>query len=106
MSDAEIPEAESDETGATPAPSSDLLGEITGAARIDFRSNVLVPLLAILSALIVGAVIIAFGDLDTLRLFRHPTAWPRCRARPACHRWRQFLVPGPVGPAKASRSRT
>lgn len=46
-----------------------LLEDITGAGRTGWRSNVLIPFLAIVSALIVGAIIIALGDLDTLRLW-------------------------------------
>jgi simple sugar transport system permease protein len=48
---------------------SELFSDITGVGRFDWRSNVLVPFLAIISALFVGALIIAFGDLDTLRLW-------------------------------------
>ena len=51
-------------------PEGSFFGDLTGAGRIDWRSNVLIPALAILSALIVGALIIALGDLDTLRLWR------------------------------------
>lgn len=44
--------------------------DITGAGRtFNWRANVLVPALAILSALIAGGIIIAFGDLDTLKLW-------------------------------------
>lgn len=50
-------------------PESSFFGDLTGAGRIDWRSNLLIPALAILSALIVGALIIALGDLDTLRLW-------------------------------------
>ncbi len=48
---------------------SDLFQDMTGAGRVDWRNNVLVPLLAIVSALIVGAFIIALGDLETLKLW-------------------------------------
>jgi simple sugar transport system permease protein len=48
---------------------SEFFSDLTGAGRVDWRNNVLVPILAILSALIVGALIIAFGDLDTLKLW-------------------------------------
>jgi len=48
---------------------SSLLTDMTGAGRVDWRNNILIPLLAILSALIVGAIIIAFSDVDTLRLW-------------------------------------
>ena len=48
---------------------STFFNEVTGASRVDWRSNVLVPFLAIVSALIVGALIIALGDLDTLKLW-------------------------------------
>ena len=44
--------------------------DLTGAgSTFNWRANVLVPLLAILSALIVGGIIIALGDLDTLKLW-------------------------------------
>ncbi|MBT8246239.1 MAG: ABC transporter permease [Acidimicrobiia bacterium] len=44
--------------------------DLTGAgSTFNWRANVLVPLLAILSALIAGGVIIALGDLDTLKLW-------------------------------------
>ncbi|MBT8215427.1 MAG: ABC transporter permease [Acidimicrobiia bacterium] len=44
--------------------------DLTGAgSQINWRANVLVPALAILSALIAGGIIIAFGDLDTLKLW-------------------------------------
>lgn len=44
--------------------------DLTGAgAGMDWRSNLVVPALAILSALIVGALIIAVSDLDTLKLW-------------------------------------
>ncbi len=52
-----------------PPERSAMLDEITGVQQVDWRSTVLIPALAVLSALIVGAVIIAFGDLDTLRLY-------------------------------------
>ncbi|CAN5470345.1 hypothetical protein BH24ACT7_BH24ACT7_20220 [soil metagenome] len=45
-----------------------LLDEFTGTG-LDWRSTIAVPALAIVSALIVGAVVIALGDLDTLRLW-------------------------------------
>lgn len=45
-----------------------LLDEFTGTG-LDWRSTIAVPVLAIVSALIVGAVVIALGDLDTLRLW-------------------------------------
>ena len=48
---------------------SDLFSDLTGVGRFDWRSNALVPFLAVVSALIVGALIIAFGDLDTLKLW-------------------------------------
>lgn len=51
----------------TPEPS-ELFKDVTGVGR-DWRSTLLVPILAIVSALIVGAVIMAFGDLETLRLW-------------------------------------
>ena len=44
--------------------------DLTGAgSQFNWRANVLVPALAILSALIAGGIIIAFGDLDTLKLW-------------------------------------
>ena len=52
-----------------PGRRSELFADITGAGRVDWRSNVLVPVLAIVSALIVGAIVIALGDLDTLKLW-------------------------------------
>lgn len=58
------PEQEPPEDGST------FLSDLTGAGRIDWRSNALIPFLAIVSALIVGAFIIALGDLDTIRLWR------------------------------------
>jgi ABC-type uncharacterized transport system permease subunit len=49
-----------------------LFREITGVG-VDWRSALLVPLLAVLTALIVGAVIIAVTDLEALRLWgSHP----------------------------------
>ena len=46
------------------------LRDLTGVGqRVNWRTNVVVPALAILSALIVGGIIIAFSDLDTLRLW-------------------------------------
>ncbi|MDJ0959100.1 MAG: ABC transporter permease [Acidimicrobiia bacterium] len=61
---AEQPSAETPSGGP-----SELFSDLTGVGRFDWRSNALVPLLAIISALIVGALIIAFGDLDTLKLW-------------------------------------
>jgi simple sugar transport system permease protein len=44
--------------------------DLTGAGKsFNWRANALVPALAILSALIVGGIIIALGDLDTLKLW-------------------------------------
>jgi simple sugar transport system permease protein len=44
--------------------------DLTGAgSTFNWRANVLVPALAIFSALIVGGIIIALGDLDTLKLW-------------------------------------
>lgn len=63
------------ENGPTPSPAekgpmSDLFKDVTGAGRqFNWRANVLVPALAILSALVAGGIIIAFGDLDTLKLW-------------------------------------
>jgi len=60
------------EPAAAPAPrpskrlGSRLFREITGVG-VDWRSALLVPLLAILTALIVGAIIIALTDIDALR---------------------------------------
>jgi ABC-type uncharacterized transport system permease subunit len=48
---------------------SEFFQDMTGVGRIDWRNNVLVPLLAVFSALVVGAIIIALGDLDTLKLW-------------------------------------
>jgi len=45
-----------------------LMAEITGVGA-GWRTNLLVPILAIVSALVVGAIIIALGDLDTLKLW-------------------------------------
>jgi general nucleoside transport system permease protein len=45
-----------------------LFREITGVG-VDWRSALLVPLLAVLTALIVGAIIIAVTDVDALRLW-------------------------------------
>ncbi len=60
-----IPPEVSDEEGM-----SAFFKDLTGAGqRFNWRANLLVPALAILSALIVGAVVIAFGDLDTLKLW-------------------------------------
>jgi ABC-type uncharacterized transport system permease subunit len=75
MTDDRQQDAGQDEAAAPPpGPPGDsggptLLDEVTGANRVDWRSNVLVPVLAIVSALIVGAIIIALGDLDTLKLW-------------------------------------
>ena len=75
MTDDSNQDSGADEEATPPAgPSEDSGGstffdEVTGANRVDWRSNVLVPFLAIVSALIVGALIIALGDLDTLKLW-------------------------------------
>jgi simple sugar transport system permease protein len=61
------PEQPSEETPS--GGRSELFSDLTGVGRFDWRSNALVPFLAIISALIVGALIIAFGDLDTLKLW-------------------------------------
>lgn len=64
----EAAEPESQEPASTSR--SDFFSDLTGAgARFDWRTNVLVPLLAVISALIIGALIVAFGDLDTLKLW-------------------------------------
>lgn len=60
------PEADQEPTEA----GSGFFADITGVGRIDWRSNLLIPLLAIVSAMIVGAFIIALGDLETIRLWR------------------------------------
>jgi simple sugar transport system permease protein len=66
---------ESQERGTeTPPPEgkrrSKLFEEITGVGQqFNWRSNLVIPALAILSALIVGAVIIALGDLNTLKMW-------------------------------------
>jgi simple sugar transport system permease protein len=65
---------ETDEAdGGDEAPSgsgpSELFSDLTGVGRFDWRSNALVPFLAVVSALAVGAIVIAFGDLDNLRLW-------------------------------------
>lgn len=69
MSDQEqtpVPTPEPDEKGGM----SRFFKDLTGAgSTFNWRANVLVPLLAILSALIAGGVIIALGDLDTLKLW-------------------------------------
>ena len=58
-----------DEPAAEEAEST-FFQDLTGAGqRINWRANALVPLLAIISALIVGGLIIAFSDLDTLKLW-------------------------------------
>jgi simple sugar transport system permease protein len=60
--------------GATPTEKqgglkgSRLFREITGVG-LDWRSALLVPLLAVLTALIVGAIIIAVTDIEALRLW-------------------------------------
>jgi simple sugar transport system permease protein len=56
-------------TESEPSGRSELFSDITGVGRFDWRSNLLVPVLAVVSALVVGAIIIAFGDLDTLKLW-------------------------------------
>lgn len=44
--------------------------DLTGVGqRVNWRTNLVIPLLAIFSALIVGGLIIAVSDLDTLRLW-------------------------------------
>jgi simple sugar transport system permease protein len=53
----------------TPDSRSSFSDDLTGARTVDWRSNVLVPLLAVVSALIVGAIIIALGEVDTLKLW-------------------------------------
>ena len=58
-----------DQDQDVPEESPGFFADVTGVGRIDWRSNVLIPLLAIVSALIVGAFIIALGDLETLRLW-------------------------------------
>ena len=63
MSDVEESETPESQTSA-------VFSDVTGVGRVDWRSTVLVPFLAVLSALVVGALIIALGDLDTLRLWR------------------------------------
>ncbi len=65
--DQAAPPPESEES--TESSRSELFSDLTGVGRFDWRSNALVPLLAIASALIIGALIIAFGDLDTLKLW-------------------------------------
>lgn len=61
------------ENGDVPAElslQSELMTDLTGAGGgFNWRSNILVPVLAVLSALIIGALVIAFGDLDTLKLW-------------------------------------
>jgi simple sugar transport system permease protein len=52
-----------------PDEGSSFAADVTGVGRMDWRSNILIPALAIFSALVVGAFIIALGDLDTLRLW-------------------------------------
>ncbi len=61
------------ETPQAPEPKketqpSTFMAELTGVGG-QWRSVVLVPLLAIVSALIVGGIIIALGDIDTLKLW-------------------------------------
>jgi simple sugar transport system permease protein len=60
--------------GAPPEPPKDegskFFKDLTGVGQqINWRANVVVPALAILSALIVGGFIIALSDLDTLKLW-------------------------------------
>ncbi len=62
---AEMPEAAPDDGGNGP---SRWFSELTGVG-LDWRTALVVPLLAVLSALIVGALIIALSDIDTLRLW-------------------------------------
>ncbi len=53
-----------------PPERSKLLDEISGVGTgFNWRTTILVPFLAIVSALIVGAIFIALGDLDTLKLW-------------------------------------
>lgn len=57
---------------ATPEPPrmTKFFKDLTGAGqRVNWRANVLIPALAILSALLVGGLIIALSDLDTLKLW-------------------------------------
>ena len=59
-----------DEEQPEPSFRSEVFADLTGVGRqFDWRTNVLVPLLAVVSALIIGALIVAFGDLDTLKLW-------------------------------------
>lgn len=66
---------ENQTTESSPEPperkeSSSFIRDLTGAGqKVNWRANVMVPALAILSALIVGGIIIALGDLDTLKLW-------------------------------------
>ncbi len=58
------------ENGEDRTAGAEVFEEITGAGRrFNWRSGVLVPLLAIVSALVIGGLIIALGDVDTLRLW-------------------------------------
>jgi simple sugar transport system permease protein len=66
----------SDESQDTSEPTpekkkrSKLFEEITGVGqRVNWQANLVIPGLAILSALIVGALIIALGDLNTLKMW-------------------------------------
>jgi len=64
------------ESGTPPAGPGDrsLFKDLTGDG-IDWRSAMLVPLLALLTAMLVGVVIIALTDIDALRLwFKDPGA--------------------------------
>ena len=69
MSDNEHTDTPQDEAPAEGNGLTEVYSDITGVGRFDWRSNLLIPALAIVAALFVGAVIIALGDLDTLKLW-------------------------------------
>ena len=62
-------ERSTDEQQELPEPSPGFFADITGAGRFDWRSNLLIPILAIVAAMLVGGLIIALGDLETIRLW-------------------------------------
>lgn len=69
MSD-EIQDSQVPETPPAGKSRSKFFEDLTGVGKqVNWRANLVIPALAILSALIVGAFIIAFGDLDTLKLW-------------------------------------
>jgi general nucleoside transport system permease protein len=77
-----------------------LLGELAGIG-VGWRTAILVPLLALLTALIVGAFIIALTDLESLRLWFSQPGRAISRTTSLIVRAYQALVAGSLGSARA-----